>query len=208
MPNTLIFPEGIRLAARDEIPGPEPHRSELWARVQSASIEPGFLLKPSQDPRFACYAEINVDAPSIWNVFRDLCLALLEPAATLLAGDIDSGPQALGTAPVAAIIATLDRHKDRLAHDGYLQFGLLSIHDDRLNEVFVVPTKHFQVWLNDLSRFRAVMSRHAIREAAVLQFIDEYPRTTVRLAWTGDELAEPSDFISHLEREIAATAGG
>ncbi len=77
MPSTLIFPDGIRLAQRDEIPGPEAHRSETWARVESANIVSGYVVHAVKDEQFTHYAEINVDAPHIWAVFCDLCRALL-----------------------------------------------------------------------------------------------------------------------------------
>lgn len=72
MPCTLIFPDGVSLAKRDEVPGPAKARDEDWARIESANIKPGFVLKSSGDGRFACYAEANVDAPMIWAVFKEL----------------------------------------------------------------------------------------------------------------------------------------
>jgi len=36
MARTLVFPDGVRLASKDEIPGPKPDREAAWARIQSA----------------------------------------------------------------------------------------------------------------------------------------------------------------------------
>lgn len=79
MPSTLIFPDGVRLAAREEIPGNAARRAEERARIQSADIAPGFVLKPSGDTRFDCYVEINVDAPQIFCAVRR---SLSRPART------------------------------------------------------------------------------------------------------------------------------
>jgi hypothetical protein len=202
MPNTLIFPDGIRLANRDEIPGSEPVRSQRWARIQAANIAPGFTLEPSGTEQFLHYAEINVDAPDIWAAFRDLCEALLGTEATLLFADIDADPAPLGSASVSSIIATLEPHAYRLAHNGFLQFGLVGNADGKINEVFVAPTKHFKIWLNDETRFRSIMRQHGLREADALEFLDEYPHTTVGLQANTHE--DVDAFRDELANKIAA----
>jgi hypothetical protein len=202
MPSTLVFPDGVRLAHKHEIPGPERERSVAWARIESATIVPGFVIKPSNDPRFARYAEINVDAPQIWAVFCDLCHSVLGPVATLIAGESDATPVPRGSAEVTSLIAILERYKYALAHDGYLQFGLLDDDGGRINEVILAPTKHFQVWLNDEVRFRLVMEKNGLRENDHLQFLDEYPHTTVRLS----EGLEPEELLEQLADEIEASS--
>ena len=98
MPSTLVFPDGIRLARKDEIPGPERDRSKTWPRVESANIVPGYVLHATEDKRFMHYAEINVNAPQIWPVFRDLCQALLSPHATFIAAETDCELIPIGSA--------------------------------------------------------------------------------------------------------------
>ena len=204
MPSTLIFPDGVRLALRYEIPGPEQERAAIWARIEAANIAPGFTIMHSNDARFSHYAEINVDAPHIWAVFSDLCHALLGRNATLIAGEVDETPTSRGSAEVATLIAILEPHQYRLAHDGYLQFGLLD-EDGMINEVVVVPTKHFQVWLNDERRFRLVMQQHGLGEDQHLQLLDEYPHMTVRL--DSSRLSEPAEFMNYLAEQIDASSG-
>jgi hypothetical protein len=204
MPSTLIFPDGIRLARRDEIPGPEPLRSETWARVECACIESGYVLHAADDARFTHYAEINVDAPQIWAVFRDLCQALLGPDATLIVGEADREPVPVGSADVLSVIATLEPHQYQLAHDGFLQYGLVSDRDGKINEVLVAPEKHFKVWMTDEKSFRQIMERNDIRGTDHVEFLDEYPRTAVALSPNTIAFHSHTDLISHLEKEIAA----
>jgi hypothetical protein len=73
----LIFPDGIRLAHFDELPGPDSARIKAWELINSADICSGFLIRSVDDPRFSVYAEANVDAPHIWDVFRSLAEAML-----------------------------------------------------------------------------------------------------------------------------------
>jgi hypothetical protein len=208
VPSTLVFPDGVRLATRDEIPGTEAVRSEQWARLQSASITPGFVLKASGDARFSHYAEINVDAPQVWALFCELATSLLASDAALLFAHIDAEPAPLGSAPTAAIIAALEPHCDQLAHDGYLQFGLVSQQDGKLAEVFVAPTKYFKVWLNDATRFRAIMARYGLPEAERLMFLDEYARTTVALQAHRLAFSDVDELAADLRARIAATPSG
>ena len=202
MASTLIFPDGVRLALKDEIPRAE--RPKVWARVQAANIAPGFTLLASDDKRFTHCAEINVDAPHIWDVFRDLCEALLGTTAQLIAGEGDNAPISLGSAPVSVLIAALEPHSHQLAHDGFLQYGLVSADPDAINEVLVTAEKYFKVWLNDEMRFRSIMQRHNLSEAEHLEFLDEYPRTAVRLSRDAVAFPKARDLMDNLKTVIAA----
>ena len=208
MPITLVFPDGVRLARKHEIPGPEAVRSALWDRIEAADIAPGFIIKQTSDTQFVAYAEINVDAPNIWAVFCDLCHALLGPVATFIANEDDETPRPLGTADVRMLISTLERYERQLAHDGSLQFGLLDEQGGMITEVLVTPTKHFQVWLNDEKRFRSIMEQHGLRETDHLQFLDEYPHIIVQ--FTEAIYDGAGKLLKHLADEIDAlsSAGG
>ena len=204
MPSTLKFPDGIRLAHLDELPGPGPDRAAAWARIQSASIAPGYTLSESTDSRFAFYAEANVDGPRVWAVFRELCQGLLGPESTLIISEIDDEPMPLGSAHTLDILALLEPHQYQLAHDGYLQFGLVCQDADLLTEVFVAPTKHFKVWLSDVQCLRSVLQRHAVPKVERLEFIDEYPRTTTRLSSDKVSFCDHVELIEHLEKQLTS----
>jgi hypothetical protein len=181
MVSTLIFADGVRLTNRDEIPGPSDRREELWARVECASIRPGYTLKATHDSSFRYYAEANVDAPDIWSAFRDLSRALLGERGALLLSFKDDAPEQIVEAPVEAILAAFEAHTDQLVHDGYIQFGIVTQTDAGLAEVFVAPSKHFKIWFSDEQVFLSQMTAHGLSRAEWLQFLDEYPHVTTRL---------------------------
>ena len=203
MPSTLVFPDGVRLANRDELPGSESERTNLWASIEAANVGPGYVLIRTQGERFRCYVEANVDAPSIWPVFCDLSRALIGAEATLLFGEADDEPDTLGTGDISTIIDVLSRSKYQLAHDGFLQFGVVS-DDDAINEVLVTPTKHLKIWLNDEVRFREIMQEHRVPEVSRLEFLDQYPRTTIMLPSSSGVVQDLPALASHLQAEVAA----
>ncbi len=206
MPNTLIFPDGVRLAKREEIPGPESQRAAEWARIESANITSGFVLTQVVGERFAFYAEANVDAPSLWPVFRDLSRALIEEEATLLFSEVDDQPNSLGSGDISTIIDVLSWSEYQLAHDGFLQFGVVS-DNQAINEVLVAPTKHLQIWLNDEMRFRAVMQEHGVLEVSQLEFLDQYPTTTTVIPSDRGMLLDVPALGMRLQAGIAANKG-
>ncbi len=174
-----------------------------WSHIQAAEIRSGFVISASADPRFAFYGEANVHAHKIWSVFRDLSERLLGPSATLLMSEIDDEPAFIGTNAVSFILRSLEPHSFQLAHDGFLQFGLVHQEGSQLSEVFVAPTKHFKLWFADASLVRACMQQHGVPEAEALQFIDKYPRTTIRLPGEKAALGSPEQIIQYMKEVLA-----
>ncbi len=124
----------------------------------------------------------------------------------MIAADADYDPIPIGSAKVPSVIATLEPHRYQLAHDGFLQYGLVSDRDGTINEVLVAPEKHFKVWMTDENSFRHVMQRHHIPERDHIEFLDEYPRTAVALPANSVVFNGGSDLIGHFEKELAAIA--
>lgn len=93
MKNTLIFPAGIRLYEPHELTA-ESDKNELIEKVRHARIEQGYVIHTADNAAFKFYAEINVDAPQIWSVFRSLCKALIPEKATPIIGAIGKKPNA------------------------------------------------------------------------------------------------------------------
>lgn len=182
MVGSLVVADGVRLATPDELPGSPDRRDELRAKIEAASIHPGFTLKAARDPAFRYYAEINVDASDIWALFCDLARGVLAGSGTLLLSFKDDEPQSIAEASVADILDALSAHADQLTHDGYVQFGIVTQTEGELNEVFVTPTKHFHVWFNAERPFASTMTKHELERAERLNSLDEYPRVTTRLA--------------------------
>lgn len=204
MASNLVFPDGVRLARLYELPGPEPDRTMNWSRIQAAEIRSGYRLSESADPRFAFYGQANVDAPKIWDIFRDLCIRLLGPMATLVMSEIDGVPAPVGMNKVRVILRSLEPHSYQLVHDGFLQFGLVHQEGNQLSEVFVTHTKHFQLWLEDANLLRSTMQQHGVPEVEAQQFIDEYPHTTKRLPSEEIAFQSPAELIWHMEAVLWA----
>lgn len=202
MTSTLVFPDGVRLVEWDEIPGTENARLEVMKRADRANIAQGFTLKSSGDDRFQFYAELNADAPKIWVVFQSLCQALIRSEVTLLFSGSDLEPIAIGYAHISSVVNALSHYQYQLAHDGFLQFGVVSEIDGMVSEILVEPAKNFKVWLNDETQFRQVMEAHGIPESDKLEFLDEYPRATIRLPEEKGVLYDLDELASRLKYEI------
>jgi hypothetical protein len=70
-------------------------------------------------------------------------------------------------------------------------------------EILVATTKHFEVWLNDAKLFRSILRSQALSEVDQLEFLDEYPRTTIRLTSDKVLFQDQSELIQHFKRSIA-----
>jgi hypothetical protein len=116
--------------------------------------------------------------------------------------EYDEELTSLRTASTPAILRLLERHAYQLANDGWIQFGLIEKRRDSVTEVFVTTTKHFQVWLNDEKLFRSILRKHALLEVAQLEFLDEYPRTTIRLPQDKVLFQDHSELIQYLRKRI------
>lgn len=196
----LVFPEGIRLARANEIPN-SPEKSESVKKIRSAKIEQGYVTQTVSESLFTCYAEANVDAPQIWQVFRSLCEALLPQEAMPIIGEIDEEPLHNGIyEQTQKLLALFERFNYYLTNDCNIQFGLASETDIELTEVFVTPTKHFQIWTNKAEVLADVMRKYGIAESDELQFIDELPRATTALEYN-DDFQSYDDLISYLVEE-------
>jgi len=165
---------------------------------------PGYtLVDAPNDVRFGHYAEINVNASQIWTVFSDLCVALIPDPATLIAAEDDIEPHRIVSADVSTLLRALERYQYQLSHDGFLQFGLVNDSPEEIAEVFVTPTKHFKVWLNDDAEFRSVMDKHELRECETIEFIDEYPRVTTRLPEGSAALIDRQKLWEHISQLVS-----
>lgn len=196
----LVFPDGIKLARANELPNSS-DKSELLEKIRDARIEQGYVSQKADETLFTCYAEANIDAPQIWQVFRSLCEALLPEESFAIIGEIDEEPLHSGSyARTQELLALFERFSYHLANDCYIQFGLAAQSETELAEIFVTPTKHFQIWTSKADVLADVMTKFGIAEADELQFIDEFPRTTMALDYTG-EFQNYDDLIDYLVRE-------
>ena len=193
----LIFPAGIHLAEPHEIMG-GPDKDELIEKIRHARIAPSYVIKDGNHVLYKFYAEVNVDAPKIWAVFRSLCEALLPEKATPIIGEIDEEPLHNGKYDsVPNLLALFERFEYYLTNDCFIQFGLAGGLQTELSEVFVAPTKHFQIWTNKIEIFKAIMDDYKIPPSENLQFINEFPRVTRALKYE-NAFHNHDDLINHL----------
>jgi hypothetical protein len=203
MGGNLIFPDGVSLATRADIPGPREAREETWERLAQARINAGFVLRDSDDDRFRYYAEANIHAPDIWRAFILFSSALLQSSGSLLFDFKDDEPVSLGDGAIRQIITALEPHAYQLSHDGFVQFGIVSQTEETLSEVFVAPTKHFKIWFDDETAFRATALELGLEQAERLEFIDEYPRVT--RSQSVDKVMHADELASLLRSRLAVS---
>lgn len=84
-----------------------------------------------------------------------------------------------------------------LVNDCFIQFGLAAQSQAELVEVFVTPTKYFQIWTNNAEIFKAIMNDYNIAPSENLQFINEFPRITIPLKYE-NPFYHFEDLVNHL----------
>jgi hypothetical protein len=143
-----------------------------------ADIAPGVVTQPGKPPAFEVYAEANVDAPVLWDVFEALVRALLPSVAAPLIGFKGEEPHKAHYTDRDLALAEFRPFRDALENDGYIHFGMIFQHDGVTEEVYVEPAKYLKVWSNRPDVLRAVFARFGIPEVRKLSFLDEFPRVT------------------------------
>jgi hypothetical protein len=183
----LRFPRGVRLAAEADLPTGKDKLNAL-ARIRSANITTGFVLAATTDPSFSTYIEVNVHADEVWTVFEALALRLLPDVSAPLVGWKDDEATLGPYTDKAAALAVFRAHVESLQHDGFIEFGLMFQQAGKTEEVMVKASKDLQIWTNNPAIATDTLSSLGIPSVEQLQFIDEYPRVTERLA--GDPSSE------------------
>jgi hypothetical protein len=144
------------------------------------------------------HAEANVDAPQIWKVFCSLCEKLLPEEVMPIIGEIDEEALHNGRYDKKEKLLNLfEQYQFFLANDCYIQFGLIAETKTELSEVFVTPTKHFQIWTNKPDVLVKVLEQYNITRNEDLQFINEFPRTTKALKYDNGFYSY-DDLLNHL----------
>ncbi len=171
-PEPLLFPRGVRFPRPDEFP--QGADADI-ARVRQAQVTTGYRLYPNAAGAFSAYIDANAHAINLYPLFHDLVFRLLPRSAALIIGRKGEEPH-LGPYTIrAAALRLLEPHTQALQHDGLLAFGMIAQHDGRIEQVFVQPSKHVQVWTNQPDAAREVLAHHRIPEVAELQFLEQFP---------------------------------
>jgi hypothetical protein len=134
------------------------------------------VLRQPGDLSSAWIADINVDAPKLWSLFRDLCKGVLGPVATFIVGPNDTQDEDIVVVSGARdrLLGILDAHAYQLAHDGSFRFGLSCIRADRLDEVAVGPAKTVRVSMRDREHVVAILERHGLAVFDRLDFLSDF----------------------------------
>lgn len=172
--NTYKLPLGIRIPNFDEYPNGY-NVDEINMKRDSANIIEGYKLAEVQGEKFTHYAEINIDADNIWNLFVALSDKLIGDTAYGIIGFKDEKPTMSNFTEKQRIIDILNRYNFELCNDGYIQFGIVYYDESSLNEIFITSFKYFQVWTTDSKELVETLKKYKISEQENLNFIDEFP---------------------------------
>lgn len=121
--NTYKLPLGIRIPNFDEYPNGY-NIDEINMKRDSASIIEGYKLAEVQGEKFTRFAEINIDANNLWNLFVALSDKLIGDIAYGIIGFKDEKPTMSNFTEKQWIIDILNRYNFELSNDGYIQFGI------------------------------------------------------------------------------------
>ena len=172
------------------------------ARAQATIFTTGYLLKETGRAEFPAYAEINVHAPALWPLVRDLCRALLPERAALLIGTKDGELHSCPYREKAALLAAIEPYGEALARDGFVPFGFIWQHEGVTDEVFVAPARYLKVWTTRQPLLETVLREYRIPRVETMPFLDEYPRVT-EITYHPPEMYTYREL---LERVLAADA--
>jgi hypothetical protein len=181
-PEPLEFPRGVRFPRPDEVPG---DRVEALRRIADAQITTGFTRTDVGKPGYSAVFEANVHASRVWDVFRDLVEAIVPEVAAAIIGIKGEDPILGPYTSRAAALGALERYREPLQHDGFLEFGIIHQWRGRTEEVFVLHVKYLRIWTNAPDAVVQVLARHGLPEVPDLQFIDDYPRVSEALPFEG-----------------------
>jgi hypothetical protein len=172
------------------------------ARAQATIFTTGYTLKETGRPEFPAYAEINVHAPGLWPLVRDLCNALLPERAALLIGMKDGELHSCPYRAKSLLLAAVEPYGESLARDGFVQFGFIWQRAGVTDEVFVPPARYLKIWTTRQAELEGVLREHSIPRVQTLAFLDEYPLVT-------ETTYHPPEMYTYpelIERVLAADA--
>jgi hypothetical protein len=199
-PEPLTFAQGVRFPRPEECP---PELAPDLERIAQARITTGYERQPADRPGYTDFFEINAHAPAVWQLFRDLAVAILPEVAAPTIG-MQGKPAAVGpVAPRARALAVFEPYVHQLQHDGILEFGALFRNRTTTEEVFVRSPKYIQVWTSQPDAVRAVLERHGIPAVTDLQLLDDFPLVSEPLLRDDGTPAWP-DVLRGLEQAFTA----
>lgn len=200
--NTYKLPIGIRIPNFDEYPNGY-NVDDINMKRNSANIIEGYKLVEVQCEKFTHFAEINIDADNIWNLFAALSDKLIGDTAYGIIGFKDEKPTMSNFTEKQKIIDILNRYNFELSNDGYIQFGIAYYDESSLNQIFITSFKYLQVWTTNSKELVETFKRYKISEQENLNFIDEFPVVSEALsADRGRGVRHYSEVINEIEMKF------
>lgn len=197
------LPLGIRVPELDEYPnGYDVH--EINKARNSSNIIEGYKLNEVHNELFTHYAEVNIDADTVWNLFVSLSNKLLGHTAYGIIGFKDEKPILSDFAYKQSIIDIFKEYKFELTNDGYIQFGMAYYDEATMDEIFITSFKYLQVWTSNKNLLVEALEEFDLLEQEKLNFIDEFPVVSEALSTdTIEGVRHYSEVISGIEEEFA-----
>jgi hypothetical protein len=165
---------GIRILEDNEYPKGNDIKS-INDKRNSANIIQGFIIREASGEKFSHYAEANIDADKIWDVFCDLTNKLIDDGSYGIVGFKEEKPTLSGFTRVENVVEIFEKYKFELTNDGYLEFGIAAYDEKSLNEIFVSSFKYMKIWTNRNELLIKTLKSFGIQQIENLQFIDEFP---------------------------------
>jgi len=201
--NTYKLPLGIRIPNFDEYPNGY-NISQINMKRDAASIIEGYKLAEVQGEKFTHFAEINIDADNLWDLFVALSDKLIGDTAYGIIGFKDEKPTLSDFTEKQRIIDILNGYNFELSNDGYIQFGIAYYDESSLNQIFITSFKYLQVWTTESKELVEILKKYKISEQENLNFIDEF--SVISEALSDEKISgvrHYSEVIGDIEREFS-----
>ena len=171
-------------------------------KVAKANVTTGYVVQAVKDELFETYIEANVHAPKIFDVFRRLVFALMPEVVAPLVGVKEEEPVFGPYTDRTSAVEIFEPYVDLLQNDGFLEFGMIHQSESAFEEVFVASSKYFKIWTNNGSAAEDILLSAGIPRCEALEFIDEYPMTSIsadddgNAAWVGPVYELQDEFLN------------
>ena len=188
------LPLGIRIPKNNEYPDGYDVKSINEER-SSAEIIEGFKISEISGEKFSCFAEINIDANKIWDVFNHLTNKLIDDVAYGILGFKGEEPIISKFTEKETLLKIFEKFKFELTNDGYLEFGIAYYDENILNEIYVTSFKYMRIWTVKKEALIDSLNSFGIRQVENLRFIDEFPVVSEALSNGTRHYSEVIEFI-------------
>lgn len=172
----LRFPRGVPFPRAGELPADAP--TDAYERIGNARITTGYTVRARDGILDQYLFEANAHADMVWPLVKEIADSILPVAAAPIVSLKGEQPILGSYTTREAAIAVFEPFVDSLAHDGFLEFGIIFQRAGCTNEVFVPSAKYLQIWTTYPEIVRRILQNNGLPELPGLQFIDEYARIT------------------------------